>query len=146
MCGSIYDDPSMHDCKDGGITPQYPPIREDVILTDWYAGAYTESNHPAPRDGLLIWDPADAVVAFSEIGYQDGDGRVHAQLVTYALGHDGRLRAISAEIDPDDARKIAAILTVFADEADADSEPRDPYDVYGTPEHEALLIAEERGW
>ena len=97
----------------------YPEIREDAILTEWYAGAHAEANFPSPDPtGGLDWESCHASIAFSEIGPNEADRQLHGQLVTYTLGFDGRVRALSAEIDPDDARRIAAALIAFAEAAD----------------------------
>ena len=94
---------------------RHPTIPEDEVVLDWFAGA-TLDGTPTRES---FWDGGEAALAFTDIGLFGGDPRV--QLVLYATHHDQSLpgRAISLEIDREDARKLTARLTAWADEADA---------------------------
>lgn len=94
---------------------KYYEIPEQEILLDWYAGATAiATSDRAPDD----WLSSDVALAFSDLGVGDGDSRVRGQLVMYS--QDIVSRAISLEIDPDDARKVATFLLQWADDAELD--------------------------
>lgn len=105
-------------------TPRFPTITEDVTLTDWYAGAWAEANFPVPGGGELPldWTSCHARLAFSNIGRNEADNRLHGQVVAYTLGFDGRQRAVSTEIDPDDAERIIEALAAFVAAAKRDAD------------------------
>ena len=93
---------------------RHPTIPEDEVVLDWFAGA-TLDGTPARES---FWDGGEVALAFTDIGLFGGDPR--AQLVLYATHHDQSLpgRAVSLEIDRDDARKLAARLILWANVAD----------------------------
>jgi hypothetical protein len=96
------------------MADRHPEIPEDEVVLDWFAGATLDGT----PDRSSFWDGGEVALAFTDIGLFGGDPR--AQVVLYAIHHDEALpgRAVSLEIDREDARKLAAKLTAWADAAD----------------------------
>ena len=98
---------------------RHPEIPEDEVVLDWFAGATLD--FPEAPTKLSFWEGGEAALTFTDIGPWGPGGDPRAQVVLYATHHDASLpgRAVSLEIDREDARKLAARLTAWADEADA---------------------------
>lgn len=93
--------------------PKYPVISEDEVLIDWFAAATNRTKNGDWRG----WESADACLAFTDIGPRDTDDgeSPRGQIVMFAYLDDNRpSRAISLEIDADDAFRLAERLTAWA--------------------------------
>lgn len=99
---------------------RYADIPEDEVLTEWFAGAALAVLDRTDDAAVLHnsydrWEDGDAAVAFTDLGWSDG--RARGQIVIYVRQHNGAYRAASAEIDTEDALRIAKALTRWAEEA-----------------------------
>lgn len=103
------------DCWLAKVRSQMPANSDglpDQILTDWYAGARLRPTKAGKIDSVRGWEAGDGAVAFSDIGFHEGDAVSHGQIVVYVVDHgNGNTYGCSAEITPDDAMKIGKFLT-----------------------------------
>ncbi len=94
---------------------EYPQV-DDEAITGWGPGAAADGLEP----DRPLWDfdgGFDALLAFTDIG--DGGAGPRAQLVAYAarIGGERKLRAVSVELTPEEARAAAYRLLWWSDRA-----------------------------
>lgn len=98
-------------------------IPEQHTLIDWFAGAALDfdQTEPNPFEGIADWQGGQVSLGFTDIGTFGDDPRSQLVLYFQPFEDDAPGRAISVEVDRQDAIGIIAKLAAWIAEAEIPS-------------------------